>query len=325
MTPLLDHSILEPNQSRVESIISTADEFAKYARAHPKRSREDDEDENSNAGGTELFIPNNPWDEDSDVGDDSNSDDDPSLMVMQYNPNQIRSKIRAFINSGEMKVGEFQRAIDVSAHSYTNFMKTKGVMGGSGSDTYPCAHRFFVKRERKGLKIPRKTSKTVKTAKDGKGKDLKAVAEELDVSMITLDGEESLAVPVYDTCDDIRTKINAHLRKPGVTMAGFGRVINETYRKNDPESKPVHGIQNFLEKSGPRAGATSKTFYGSYVYFEKLRLKHNKKKSEKRLEMEDRYGYKGFETDYDNRQRFIIPTSMVACEDSYGTKHVVRV
>lgn len=42
----------------------------------------------------------------------------------------------------------------------------------------------------------------------------------------------------------------------------------------------------FLRKKGPMAGNTSKAFYAAYMYFERLRVKQNKKKSKKWEEME---------------------------------------
>lgn len=88
-----------------------------------------------------------------------------------------------------------------------------------------------------------------------------------------------------DTCDDIRRKINAILKKPGVTAAAFLRAISSQYHTT-PKKIQSKQLNDFREKKGPWAGNTSSVFYGSYVFFEKMRIKEKKPKSQKREEME---------------------------------------
>lgn len=151
------------------------------------------------------------------IDPDSDSDDLIGVPIDQ-NPDQIRRKIRTFIEAGGMKVGEFCDAIGVSNNSYNNFLKQSGRTKGLNSATFENAWAFFKKREMKGIKMPskkkQKTGAAASAAKDGKdGKDDGVV----DISGIELPGEKEDAVEVYDTCDTIRKKIDAHLRKPGVT------------------------------------------------------------------------------------------------------------
>jgi hypothetical protein len=42
-----------------------------------------------------------------------------------------------------------------------------------------------------------------------------------------------------------------------------------------------------LGKRGPRAGNTSSVYYGSCVFFEKIRIRDGKAKTKTRLEMEE--------------------------------------
>ena len=81
-------------------------------------------------------------------------------MPMDWNANQVRTRIRSYVNSGEMKVGEFQSKLGVSSKGYNDFMKQSGPMKGTGSDTYYAAFEFFKKRELVGVKMPRKKVKT---------------------------------------------------------------------------------------------------------------------------------------------------------------------
>ncbi|GFF80386.1 hypothetical protein IFM53868_02846 [Aspergillus udagawae] len=119
--------------------------------------------------------------------------DDERLSYIDWNCDQVRRRIRAFIESGEMKIGEFQDAIGVSSRSYLEFLGQNGRDKGSGSSTYINAARFFKKRELQGIKPPRKKRATKESQRK--------VAEKYDVSGIHLDGESDQSVPVWDTCD----------------------------------------------------------------------------------------------------------------------------
>ncbi|KAK1963971.1 hypothetical protein LY78DRAFT_659813 [Colletotrichum sublineola] len=117
-----------------------------------------------------------------------------------------------------------------------------------------------------------------------------------DLSGIHLDGDEDMTVPVYDTCDDVRTKISALLRRPGVTKAAFLRaIVKAAYPAGSDHKIAPNLLTNFLSKKGPSAGNTSSVFYAAYVFFEKLRVRDGKPKTKKREEMETQWP-NGFET-----------------------------
>lgn len=80
----------------------------------------------------------------------------------------VRRKIRTFIESGAMKVGEFCDAIGVSNKSYNTFLNQSGPGKGSGTAAYEAAWEFFAKREAAGLKMPKKPKLVTE---DGKQKD----------------------------------------------------------------------------------------------------------------------------------------------------------
>jgi hypothetical protein len=124
-----------------------------------------------------------------------------------------------------------------------------------------------------------------------------------------LEGEVDDKVPVYgefpilvacgcrvlmglDTCDDMRRKINAHLKTPGVTGASFLRHVAAQYHA--VSKKPTsRDLSAFPSKKEPYAGNMSAIFYGAYVYFEKLRIKEGKPKGKKRQEMEEVHARNG--------------------------------
>lgn len=94
--------------------------------------------------------------------------------------NVVRGKINRFLESGEMKVGEFCDALGVSAKSYRNFMAMNGKDKGAGSDTYMAAWEFFKKRDIAGLKTPKKRKTAAAGTPNGSGGS--------DVSDVHLEG-----------------------------------------------------------------------------------------------------------------------------------------
>ncbi|KAK5083930.1 hypothetical protein LTR05_006437 [Lithohypha guttulata] len=105
--------------------------------------------------------------------------------------------------------------------------------------------------------------------------------------MPSLEGEETGDVETYDICDDVRRKVRAHLKKQGVTQAGFCREISKCLGRGETSIQSAQ-LASFLKKKkkGTMAGNTSKAFYASYVYFESMRVRDKKPKSSKRLQME---------------------------------------
>lgn len=259
--------------------------------------------------------------------------------MLDESANQIRNKIRRFIESGAMKIGEFQDAINVSPASYRRFMNQTGSRQGEGSDAYTNAFIFFKKRELQGLKaVPPKKKARASTGPKDTGKSEKQKATELlDVSDITLEGEEEGDVPVFDTCDELRKKIRAFLKRDGATQAGLCRAISALL----PGDQTVQARQmtTWLGKKGPVQGTASPIFYGGYIFFEKLRIKENKKKSKFREEMEEIYkagskkksmshrtdGKAGLSTDVDLGGGMFLASNERLTEDKYGQLDIIRV
>ncbi|CAK1357536.1 hypothetical protein CB0940_07735 [Cercospora beticola] len=221
----------------------------------------------------------------------SNLDDfDVDNMAVDKSCNQVRGMIRRFLDSGEMKKGEFADAIRVAPNSLNRFLTQNGSMAGEANSTYGNAWRFFKRRELAGIKTTKKakTSPSVSTAGAGGNNPSQTHA---DISTIRLPGEESRSVPIFDTCDEIRKKINAYLVNPGVTQASFCReLVAQLPAGTHIQSKQ---LTDFRSKRGPRHGNTSCVFYAAYVFFEKLRLAEGKPKSKHRLEMEDYWAPQG--------------------------------
>ena len=193
-----------------------------------------------------------------------------------------------------MKVGEFQKAVGITPNAYSRFMGQHGKEKGVESFVYPAAYAFFQQREMAGIK----------TTANKKAKKNEGDAAKDSVDNVELDFEKEDKVPVYgklshhhdgrglrtdtliDTCDDVRKKINVHLKKPGVTQAAFLRAASASFH-NPPKTLNARQLSAFRSKKGALNGNTSGIYYGSYVYFEKLRIKEGKPKSKKRQEMEE--------------------------------------
>lgn len=211
-----------------------------------------------------------------------------------------------------MNKTEFGKAIGSSTASTNNFLQKTG-MNGANTDAYTTAWAWSKKRDLAGLKMPdvkkRQKAEAVAAAasrsassKTGPAsKKAKVLNTPPDLSQIYLDGEETDSVSVYDTAAEIRKKITAHLKTPGLTQAQFCRDLYTQLQAPTCKSITPQQLATFSGKKGPRAGCTSAVFYAAYVYFEKLRIANGKPKSAHRVEMENIYGDEGFDRDDDGR------------------------
>jgi hypothetical protein len=112
---------------------------------------------------------------------------------------------------------------------------------------------------------------------------------------LILPGEADQAVPVYDSCSQIRTKIKnlleKHKDKPENAQPG---AVQKNGKPKPWTAKAfcetigvsARSYQNFMKKSGHMGGAENHTYYGAYVFFEKKRVWEGGKKSAARVKME---------------------------------------
>jgi hypothetical protein len=210
-----------------------------------------------------------------------------------------------------MEVTEFQRTIGVNSNSYGRFMKLKGPMSGNGNQVYEAAFRFFEDRRKAGIKPQKK-----KVKKDEEVK-------KFDVSGVELPGEKDGDVDVWETCDEMRKKIDAFLREPDVTQAAFLREL----AKMHPDGKAIQSkqLKDFLSKKGPTAGNTSKVFYCSYVFFDKMRIKHGKPKTAMREGTEAAWCMEGgIDTKRKLDGLYICYKDSYPVEDKYGKATIMR-
>ena len=191
----------------------------------------------------------------------------------------IRRRINNLINNGGMKVGEFQQQIGVSANAYRRFMTQSGTTKGEYTDTSQYSLDFFPDRYYRGIKEP--TAKGVKKSEESKLLDVSSVPK--------LHGEEEGTIPIHETCDEVRRKLAAKLREPGVTKAGLIREM----KKSLPDDTALRSqqIDQFLRKQGALEGNSAIIYYAAYVFFEKLRIQQGKAKSKHRQDCEGEWPY----------------------------------
>ncbi|KAJ7764932.1 hypothetical protein B0H16DRAFT_1883488 [Mycena metata] len=125
-------------------------------------------------------------------------------------------------------------------------------------------------------------------------KSKKAVPDDTakDLFSVTLPGDDDATVEIYDTCDELRRKINALLRTGTITKAALLRDMSRAAYTDAPNIQSKQ-LTDFLTKKGPTSGSTSRVCYASYVYFEKKRIAEGKAKSKHRRDMEDRWDGEG--------------------------------
>ncbi|XDG02628.1 hypothetical protein ABKA04_002243 [Annulohypoxylon sp. FPYF3050] len=219
----------------------------------------------------------------------------------------VRNRINKLLDSGIMTKTEFTKAIGCSSVNTLNaFLRQTGPNGGSSSTAYYNAWAWFRQREVANLKMPdmkkKQTQEAGATGSTARGSKAAGASTLPDISNIELPGEEVDDVSVWDTCDEVRKKINAHLRTTGMSQAQFCREIFA--QLNQPKIKSIQSKQlnDFLRGKGPRTGAKSTVFYAAWVYLEKLRIAAGKPKSKFREDMEDIWsGMGGFDRTADNR------------------------
>jgi len=169
------------------------------------------------------------------------------------------------------------------------------------------------KRKSDAEHVPAETKKT-KTPKSAPKKNDKG--EIPNVSTIYLDGEETHSVPIYDTCDMVRSKIKLFLKQhPSESNASLARRMKSTGTN----------LSRFREKKGYDKGNTSSAFYDAYVYLEKIRIAEGKPKSKDRVKMEELWSSKGgFDTttSWNNKGLLMTPPESMTC-NKYGETTII--
>ncbi|KAJ7203757.1 hypothetical protein GGX14DRAFT_461094 [Mycena pura] len=148
------------------------------------------------------------------------------------------------------------------------------------------APKTVVKNNKKRKSDASDSSTSTKKSKKDATDDVK------DLFSIALPGDDDGTVEIYDTCDELRRKINAALRTGTITKAALLRDMSRAAYTDAPNIQSKQ-LSDFLTKKGATSGSTSRVCYASYVYFEKKRIAEGKAKSKHRRDMEATWDGKG--------------------------------
>ncbi|RYP43148.1 hypothetical protein DL770_011828 [Monosporascus sp. CRB-9-2] len=164
-------------------------------------------------------------------------------MMLDKEYRQVRNIINKLLDNGIIKKGEFRDATGNSYGALNSFLKKIGTTDGYTSDVCQDSWDWFKQREVAGLKMP-----DVK-----KRQKIEAAATQNTAAAAPhhLPGEEIGDVKVYDTCDEIRRKLNEHLKTPSRTQAQFCRDLYAQLRM----AKTTASGRSFLLTSAPRGTA----------------------------------------------------------------------
>lgn len=177
------------------------------------------------------------------VNDIYRDEDDDEIHSSSVSCDTIRKKITMFLASKEMTQTAFLVACGgVNNNSYGRFMKLKGSHSGRDNGMYWGAVNFFHRRDKaakEAKKLEKASSKkrpaaasaegsakVAKVGSDGCGTifgDSGAKAAIAEVKLPEVDLPES--APVFDDCDEVRTKIAQCIQGPGMSQAKFAREI----------------------------------------------------------------------------------------------------
>ncbi|KAI1121743.1 hypothetical protein F5Y10DRAFT_255642 [Nemania abortiva] len=236
----------------------------------------------------------------------------------------VRGRINKLIDSGIMTKTEFTKTIGAGTRALNSFMRASSTvdnMSSAALGAYFNAWKWFYQREVAKIKMPDVKKRQMLEADAGgkPGAKSKTVASLPDISDIRLPGEEVDGVEVYDTCDEVRRKINAHLKTPGLTQAQFCRDLYAQLHAPRCKSIQSKQLSDFRALKGSRSGAKSTVFYAAYVYFEKLRIAQNKPKTAHRVAMEDIWESRGgFDRENDHRTSYIMLAGESITCDQFG-------
>ncbi|KAF2668893.1 hypothetical protein BT63DRAFT_374032 [Microthyrium microscopicum] len=277
-------------------MVEIADKINSFGKAKSLKRKSNDADLNSN-----LDLES----QDPDLESASDQDD----------CDTIRHKIRNLLETGDITIKAWLAELDVSGGAYYRFTKQHGKHSGHSSVFYEKAVEYFEKREGKQPSKSRKkrtavpapsqssTANMAHTDKSGGESDEPALAPSkanssarksatdiplTDFTGIELDGEEDDVVSIFDSCDEIRRKINAYLRKPSMTRTHFLRDLHAQFQgPRKPKTMSCPQLATFLGQKGPVTGNQTNVYYAAYVFFEKQRLAARKPKTQHREDMED--------------------------------------
>ncbi|KAK3990369.1 hypothetical protein QBC44DRAFT_358522 [Cladorrhinum sp. PSN332] len=161
------------------------------------------------------------------------------------------------------------KEIGVSAKSLNGFLGSHDTMKGSNFAAYGASRLL------PPLRLAQPTSRR---HQESHRRRRRRRQQQQGLADVVLEGEETDAVPIFDSCDEVRKRIDAQ----------FCRDVYAQLKGLSKPGKCFRGVQpsRLRGMKGPYNGAKSPFYYGAYVLFEKkeFRIKEGKPKSKHRLD-----------------------------------------
>jgi hypothetical protein len=192
--------------------------------------------------------------------DDDQDDEDEEITSTKASCDTIRKKITLFLATKEMTLTAFLQEIGgVNNNSYGRFMKLKGSHSGRDNGTFWGAVNFFDRRD-KAKKLALKEEKIANKKRGASQISVSTVdnppTKVANTSQISnyfasttpttgtatptstftvapivaqpVVVELSEDLPVFDDCDEVRTKIAVHIQQPGMNNSKFSKLVGVT-------------------------------------------------------------------------------------------------
>jgi hypothetical protein len=185
----------------------------------------------------------------------------------RYNCDQLRTKIQGAIEKSGVE--QFLQDVQCDKNAYLRFMSYKGKLIGNTNPLFQLGNKYF---DRLQKDTPRPPSKRIKVIES----DYVQKVESVDLP------EE---IPIYDTCDEVREKINHFLDTKVMTKTDFTRYLGVN----------SNSLRTFMLVTGDKKGAGNCTYPKAYRFFERYRIACDEPKTPQRIALEQSMP-QGFET-----------------------------
>lgn len=201
------------------------------------------------------------------LGSASGDSEDDSEVCRRWTPNQVRARIRTFLQKTEVKITEFQGMLGVNGNSYNRFMngKYKDQWNAAENQTYDAATRFFIKEDKLGKQAVGKLRAKPSAKKSGGSSQLP------EIQGISTDGL------TYLTPGETRRELGKVTKEFNTSVAQLARLAGV----------PAQSANKFMKAGGDFGGVDNQVYHPFAELVEKFRIACKKPKSKKRQSLEN--------------------------------------
>jgi len=234
----------------------------------------------------------NPTDQNQDEEDD---------VVIKWNCNRTRLKIKEFLATKEMTQTAFLKAIHVNSNSFRRFMSYKQPYQGAQGGCWRAAYLFLSKREQEQKAKKKKVSKKTSSKKRKKQLEEEEDEEEKEEEDLPKKKKKSRNTKKQDW-EDLIEKLNNVPEDEISSLCydsgeevrrGLLRVFAEQICTKSQLCKYLginsNSLARFLRLTGEEEGQANISYREGHRFLDKLRFVQGEEKSSKRLKNEIEY------------------------------------